>query len=64
LREIITNGGNGPQEYEPVARAWDEMKTLPKLAVLRDNDKYEENHAKFLVYLDDASEKLRKKDAP
>jgi hypothetical protein len=58
-REILPKENKAPEEYKPLSRAWAAMQKLPKLAVLRDDDKFNEYETKFLRYLDDASRTLR-----
>ena len=60
-RASLPRAGRRPNEYKPLHRAWSEIADLPKLSVLRDDNKYEEYREQFLQHLDAASCKVRER---
>ncbi len=58
-RESLPKEQKAPEDYQPLSRAWTEIQALPKLKVLRDDDKFNEYKTRFLNHLDAASRTLR-----
>ena len=61
LRETLAKEQNGSKAYEPKSRAWGEIRKLPKLKVLIDDDNFKEYEWQFLYHLDKASGILRRR---
>lgn len=60
-RENLPKANKGPESYQPVSRAWSQIDKLPQLSILRDDRRFDDYEAAFLVYLDQASRTLRKR---